>query len=320
VKKGFFRRRWVVVTLVLLSIPLSGWGTFRYLKRKAEAKQLEKLVPTKVQRGEFVVKTQAAAVVEPESKVPVMPSFGGRIETVMVREGDRVRRGAVLAWMSSSERVALLDSAQVRGASLEEQKMVEDAYRMIPLVAPIDGEIIKRAVEPGQPVAPNQSAFTISDRLLIKTFVDESDIGKVRVGQKAEYVLDAYLRERHEGRVASIAYDSTLQNNVTVYEVKLQPLTGMSRLRSGMTAEVYIEIEKKKEVLFVPKQAVKHKEGETVVFLQRVLGKPGVEQVVELGASNEKFTEIRLGLSTTDVLMVPSSSVPDESETAVQFN
>lgn len=319
-KKGIFRRRWVAVVLTLLFLILSGWGGIRHLKRKAEAKRLEKLVPTRVQKGEFVVKTQAAAVVEPESKVPVMPSFGGRIEVVLVREGDRVRKGAVLAWMSSSERVALLDSAKVRGASAEEQKMVEEAYRMIPLVAPIDGELIKRAVEPGQPVAPNQSAFTVSDRLLIKTFVDESDIGKVRVGQKADYVLDAYLKERHEGRVAAIAYDSTLQNNVTVYEVKLQPLTGASRLRSGMTAEVYIEIEKKRDVLFVPKQAVKHKEGEAVVFLQRTPGKPGVEQAVELGASNEKFTEIRLGLSTTDVLMVPSSSVPDESESAVQFN
>lgn len=309
-----------MVPLVLLLLGLAGWAGVRYLKKKAEAKKLEKLVPTKVQRGEFVVRTQAAAIVEPESKVPVMPSFGGRIENVLVREGDRVRKGTVLAWMSSSERVALLDSAKVRGASAEEQRMVEEAYRMIPLVAPIDGEIIKRAVEPGQPVAPSQNAFTLSDRLLIKTFVDESDIGKVRVGQRAEYVLDAYLKERHKGLVSSIAYDSTLQNNVTVYEVKLQPVTGGARLRSGMTAEVYVEIETRKDVLFVPKQAVKHKEGETVVFVQRSPGSAGVEQPVELGASNEKYTEVRLGLSTTDVLLVPSSPVPDESETAMVFN
>ena len=310
-KKGFLRSRWMVALIVIVALPLSIWGGVRYLKKKAEAKKLEKLIPFKVVKGDFVVKTQAAGTVEPEARVPVMPTFGGRIEEVLVKEGDAVKKGAVLAWMSWSERVALLDSAKVRGASAEEQKMVEEAYRLIPMVSPIDGEVIKRAVEPGQPVSPNQNAFFISDRLIVKTFVDESDIAKIRTGQRAEFVLDAYLKERYEGRVVSIAYDSTLQNNVTVYEVKLQPVTGASKLRAGMTAEVYVEIAKKKNVLYVPKRAIKHKEGDTVVMLKPKEG-PVKEQSVSLGASNETNTEILKGLSLDDTVMTPSSSIPEE--------
>ena len=306
----------MVAIVILVAFPLAIWGGVRYLKKKAEAKKLEKMVPTTVTKGDFVVKTQAAGTVEPEARVPVMPSFGGRIEEVLVKEGDAVKKGAVLAWMSSSERVALLDSAKVRGASADEQKMVEEAYRMIPMVSPIDGEVIKRAVEPGQPISPSQNAFFISDRLIVKTFVDESDIAKIRTGQRAEFVLDAYLKERYEGRVVSIAYDSTLQNNVTVYEVKLQPVTGASKLRAGMTAEVYVEIAKKKNILFVPKRAVKHKEGDTVVMLKPAVG-PVKETSVTLGSSNETSTEVLKGLSEGDTVMTPSSSVPEEDSHVV---
>ncbi|MBI4679250.1 MAG: HlyD family efflux transporter periplasmic adaptor subunit [Elusimicrobia bacterium] len=316
--KRFWRRLWIAILLVAIGLPLAGWGAFRYYTRRSEARKLAKLVPAKVEKGEFVVKTQAAGVVEPENKVPIMPAFSGRIEVILVREGDTVQKGDVLAWMSSSERVALLDSAAVRGASAEEARMVDDAYRMIPLVAPIHGEVIKRAVEPGQPVSPNQNAFTVSDRLIVKTFVDESDIGKVRAGQSAEFILDAYLKERRQGKVVAIAYDSTTQNNVTVYEVKLRPQNGVSRMRSGMTAEVYIEIEKKVGVVFVPKRAVKHKEDGTVVMLAKTPGAPLIEQKVSLGASNEKFSEILSGVSAGDTVMMPSSPVPDEDEHVVR--
>jgi len=265
-----------------------------------------------------VVRVQASAVVEPEAKVPVMPTFVGRVDQVLVREGDRVRKGDVLAWMSPSERVALLDAARVRKADPEELKRAEEAYRMTPLVAPIDGEVIKRAVEPGQTVAAGQTALTLSDRLIVKTFVDEADIGKIRVGQRSEFILDAYLKERHKAQVVAIAYDSSLQNNVTVYEVKLLPRSGLHHLRSGMTAEVYIETDRKKEALFLPKRAVKHKEGEAVVMLRKAPKVPPAEQKVELGANNESFTELLKGVSEGDVVMMPSSSVPDEDVKMIQ--
>lgn len=317
-KKGFLRSGWLKASVALVLLVAGGWGLVRHLKKRIEAKKFEKMVETKVLKGEFVVRVQASGVVEPETKVPVMPAFGGRVEQVLVREGDAVKKGDVLAWMSPSERVALLDSAGVRKADAEELKKVEEAYRMTPLVASIDGEVIKRAVEPGQTVALGQTAFTLSDRLIVKTFVDESDIGKVRAGQPAEFILDAYLKERNKGGVVAIAYDSTTQNNVTVYEVKLLPRTGLNRLRSGMTAEVYIETDRKRGVLFLPKRAVKHKEGEAVVMLRKDPKAPPAEQKVELGATNEAYTELLKGVSEGDPVMMPSSSVPDEDVKMIQ--
>ena len=317
-KKGPWRSRWTAGTCASAVLLALGWGGQRHFQRKAAAAERKKLIAATVLKGEFVVMTQAAGVAEPRRKVTVMPIIGGRIEKVLVQEGDRVVAGHIVAWMSSTDRSAVLDAAHAQG--LDQFKKWQDAYKPTPIVAPIDGSVIKRAIEPGQTVTTNSELLTLSDQLIVKTFVDERDIGRMRGGQQAEFVLDAYPKERHRGKVIEIASDSTLQNNVTVYAVKLQPMTGAARLRSGMTAEVHIEVERKRDALYVPKRAIKYKESGTVVMLGKDTETPPVERSVSIGVSNEKFTEILSGLSAGDALLMPASTVPDEDAHVIEVN
>lgn len=86
-------------------------------------------------------------VVEPQNRLEIRPPINGRIEEIKVLEGEKVKIGQTLAWMSSTERAALLDAARVQGEEI--LKYWQEAYKATPLIAPMDGEVIVRAVEPG---------------------------------------------------------------------------------------------------------------------------------------------------------------------------
>lgn len=302
------KKTWVILVCVLLTVV---W--IRSCRKKEDTGKKEYAL--KLKKRLFTVKIQATGVVEPENRVPVMPLFGGRIEEVLVREGDDVEKGQVLAWMSSNERAALLDSARVRGAGEDELKRFEKAYNLAPLVAPISGKIIKRAVEPGQPVTASKEVLVISDRLIIRTSVDETDIGALRQGQKAEYVLDAFPKDACLGKVLSIAYDASLRSNVTVYDVKVLPFTCTRNLRSGMTADVHIITRKKPDTLCIPKRAVKYKDGNPTVKLPPGPDGKSAVRTVKIGLTDRESMEILDGLEEGETIMVSTETAKDRDRT-----
>ena len=83
----------------------------------------------------------------PKNRLEVKPPVGGRIEKILVQEGDYIKSGQVLAWMSSTERAALLDAA--RGKGDESYQYWEEAYKPIPLPSPIDAQVIVATTQPG---------------------------------------------------------------------------------------------------------------------------------------------------------------------------
>ncbi len=98
--------------------------------------------------GDICVIVSTTGVVEPQNRVEIKPPIAGRIEEILVKEGDKVKKGDILCLMSSTERAALLDAAHLKGE--KELKYWEEVYKPIPLIAPIDGEVIVRAAEPAK--------------------------------------------------------------------------------------------------------------------------------------------------------------------------
>ena len=182
--------------------------------------------------------------VQPQNRLELKPPISGRIEKILVKEGDRVTAGQTLALMSSSERAALLDAA--RAENKEQLAYWEKVYKPTPLIAPINGEVIVRAVEPGQTVTSSDAVIVLSDRLIVQAQVDETDIGKVRLGQTAIVSLDAYPETKVKATIDHIAYESTIVNNVTIYEVDILPQQVPQVFRSGMSATIDI-IEQSKD-------------------------------------------------------------------------
>jgi len=255
----------------------------------------------KVSRGDLSVMVTATGTVKPYNRVEIKAPIPGRVEEVLVQEGDVVKKGQVLAQMSSTERAALLDAARARGA--ETMKRWEEAYKMAPLLAPLDGTIIVRSVEPGQTVTTADPVVVLSDRLIVEALVDETDLSMIKIGQRTAIQLDAYPKEVFEGKVDHITFESKLENNVNVYEIDVLPEKVPPSFRSGMTANITFIVKEEKNTLLVPSEAVVewpkgHPNPQKAVFAvyKKTFGGKPEPVPVKIGGSDGRMTEIIEGL------------------------
>ena len=257
--------------------------------------------------GDIKLTVITTGVVEPQNRLEIKPSINGRVEEILVQEGDKVKKGQILAHMSSTERAALVDAARSKGD--EALDYWEEVYKQTPIISPIDGEVIVRSIEPGQTVTTNDTLLVLSDRLIVNAQFDETDIGRVRVGQEAVIALDAYPNVKIKGIVDHIAYESQLINNVTIYDVEIVPRKVPPFFRSGMSTNVEVVEKKREGVILIPVEAINQHEGIEYV---KVIKKPGnsiEERVVEIGLSDEKSVEVVSGLTTEDILIVQDKIV-----------
>jgi len=292
---GFSKKKKILVLLafgVFLLLVLRG-----FLKNGSNGKSY---VEVKVERGNIQPTILSTGTVSPENRLEIKPPIAGRIDSVLVQEGQEMKKGQMLVSMSSTERAALLDAARAQGP--KELQQWETYYKPAPIMAPIDGEIIVRSAEPGQTVTSADVILVMSDRLTVKARVDETDIGNIKLKQKVDIVLDAYSDETISGVVDKIAYDSKTVNNVTTYIVDALPDSVPEHMRSGMTANVTFYLEPKNDVLVLPRNAVLIKDKKNFVMVPPER-KPE-EKNVETGISDDTKIEITGGLKEGETVLV----------------
>ncbi len=289
------RKQWIIVGLAVL-IAIVTWVVWK--KTKGSTVTYHRV---SVERGDLEATILSTGIVQPENRLEIKPPIAGRAEQVLTDEGDVVRKGQILLWMSSTERAAMLDAARARGAA--ELKKWEDFYKPTPVLAPLDGTIILRNVEPGQTFTGQDAILVMSDRLTVQAQVDETDIAQIHLNQKAEIVLDAYPKQTIPATVNKIAYDSKTVNNVTTYIVDVLPDKTPSFVRSGMTANVSFLIGAKKDVLILPSEAVRSKDGHAYALLAS--DGASTEREIKTGLTDGKRVEVASGLAEGDVVLVP---------------
>jgi len=249
----------------------------------------------KVEKGPMRVTLRESAMIQPEHRLNVTPPIPGRIDSVNVANGVAVKQGQVLAWISSTDRAALMDAA--RSAGGKEVKFWEDVYKPAPLIAPLDGHIISTAIVPGQVVVAAQTVFTMSDHLIVQANVDETDLANVWLDQTAEITFDSFPGKKLTGKVHAIAYDSTTVNNVTTYLVNIFLDDTPEYVRSGISTNVYLLISDRKDVLKIPTDAISP-DGTVLVVTQQ--GQSPVPQPITVGLTDGKWTEVTSGLNEGD--------------------
>ncbi len=260
--------------------------------------------------GDIATSIATTGTVQPMNRLEIKPTVNGRIEEVLVVEGQRVGVGQVLAVMSSTERAALIDAARAQGGS--SVRYWEEAYKPIPVVSLINGTVIVRGVEPGATVSTASAILVISDRLIVKADVDETDIGRVKLGQRAVIGLDAYPEVKVGGRVDQVSYESKVISNVTMYEVNIIPDSVPEVFRSGMSANVSIIGKSRKQVLLLPLEALA---GEGTERFVQVKGPGGgaEKRSVVTGLADDKTIEIVSGLSESDTVLIVTKKIATES-------
>jgi macrolide-specific efflux system membrane fusion protein len=287
----------IIIALVLLAVSM-----LVILKLKNGKGPVEVMSEIRPTLGSINVVISTTGTVYPRNRLEIKPPVGGRIESILVKEGENVKVGQILAWMSSTERAALLDAA--RGQGEEKLKYWQETYKPIALLAPIDGEVIVATTQPGQTVMTSDAVVVLSDQLIVRAQVDETDIGKISLQQKAVISLDAYPDVKINASVDHIYYESETINNVTIYKVDLIPDEPYVYFRSGMNATIDFNTEGRKDAFLVPVKAVHNENNENYVWLKQKDSNNPVKRIVKLGITDDKNYEIISGVTSEDTIVV----------------
>lgn len=288
-KKKYF----ILLGLVLVASGLALW--YFFFKEKPI-----QYVEAQIKKSNITLKILATGSVQPENRLQIKSPLAGRAETIHVQEGQKVKKGQILAWVSSTERAVLLDSA--RSLSPEEIKKWEDIYKPTPIIAPLSGTIILRSIEPGQTFTTNDAILVMADRLTIQAQVDETDLAQITLNQKTQINLDAYPEKNIEARVHQIAYEAKTVNNVTTYTIDVLPNEKIDFLRSGMTANVTFFGQTKENILVIPNEFIKYKSGKPSTEVKE--NNKTETKEIKLGLTDGKVTEVVSGLNENDTVLL----------------
>ncbi len=187
-----------------------------------------------------------------------------------------------------------------------ENAKVQRSYATI--TAPIQGVIASVSTEEGETVAAGMQAptfVTIIDleRLQVDAYVDEVDIGKVKVGQRAVFTVDAFPAAEFEGSVSAIYPKAVIQDNVVNYDVVVDIQTRyFGLLRPEMTASVTIFLDQREGVLAVPSKAIQREKGKTIVYVLE--GGRAEPREVKVGWRDGPWIEVVAGLEEGEMVLV----------------
>lgn len=129
--------------------------------------------------------------------------------------------------------------------------------------APIDGLVISRNVDVGQTVAASMQAPTLFvlaadlTKMQVLANLDESDVGRIRPGQAVSFRVDAFPSEEFTGTVGQVRLQPIVQQNVVTYATVIDVPNPDLKLKPGMTANVNVEIARRRSVLRVPNTALR---------------------------------------------------------------
>lgn len=134
--------------------------------------------------------------------------------------------------------------------------------------SPIDGVVVDRQYDIGQTVAASFQAptlFTIAQdltKMQVQADVDQSDIGRIRVGQSARFTVDAYPEEEFVGAITQVRLNATVNQNVVTYPVIVGVENIELKLRPKMTADLSVEVDRVRDVLRIPNAALRFRPAE----------------------------------------------------------
>jgi len=209
-----------------------------------------------------------------------------------------------------------LSDAQIKQAKANIDAMKANYANMV-IVAPIDGVVAGRSVDPGEMAAPGVPVVTLvnSNEMVVEGNLAESEVNLVKVGQEVKVLVKATGEAAFTGKVESISPSADLRTKA--YPIKIKIQNPDNKLKSGMFAEIKLATEDREGVLAVPKEAVIERGTKKVVFV--VKGDTAFEKEVTTGIANDKLVEITGGISSGEqVVTIGHQSLMDKAKVSVQ--
>jgi RND family efflux transporter MFP subunit len=197
--------------------------------------------------------------------------------------------------------------AQITRAK-ESLKEAKDRLKDTQIVAPGDGVVLQRFVQPGQIIFSGTNSASggtlllkMADlaQLFVRGHVDEADVARVRAGMKATITADALWGRSFQGTILRVDPEGKNSNNVVVFEVIVRlPPAAVKVMKINMTTNLKIQVEQRQNVLTVPSLALRKRGSRSGVYVLRG-GKPRF-QPVKTGVSNGMKAIVLAGLRAGD--------------------
>jgi len=337
---------WIVVILIIIV------GSFYYFSKPKD--EQDKYVTAKVIKTDVIQTVSVTGEVIPVDKANLSFETSGTVEAIFVKVGDKVKKGDKIAKINSSVMKAQLNEASLElnrqeeilkqarrswdDLSPDEKKvaklLVEKARASVwtiqsqvkknTLYSPIDGIIIKKYIDKGELATITSPVVTVmgEEGIEIRADIPESDITKIKLGQKAEVTFDAFSSDEiFEVEVSEIEPMATIIQDVVYYETKfkigykasdtLRAYSPATALRAGMSADIDIATAKKDGVLGVPRQAIKiENENKYVeILIGEGLSKDKIGEQKEI-----KKVDIKIGLRGDDGMVEIISGLNEGDE------
>lgn len=267
----------------------------------------------------------SVATMEWINKTEIKATLSGKITGLNMQEGQVVKKGQLLCSLSSESNAIQKKTGQL---SYDQAKLkvaeLEDKMNDLILRAPIDGIVSGMNFIIGDEVSgsniESSSTSTAASKSLGKVIslgqmevsfpVDEVDIAKVKIGQEASVTVDSLPDKVFKGKVMEIAEEGEVTNNVSSFDVTIALENGAGFLKSGMTANVTIEVAKKDNALLVPIEAIQERNGKKFVIVPA--GGDNQQgrkmQPIEVGLTNDTYAEITKGLKEGDAVLMSVQS------------
>ena len=221
--------------------------------------------------------------------------------------------------MGLNKQTAAKSQAAVAKAEVEKARASLERYesdlKYATITSPMDGLVLSRDVEVGDAVSSilvlgSQATKVMSlgdvSEVYVLGKVDEADIGRVFIGQRARIVVESFKDKSFEGKVTKISPLGVEKDNVTTFEVRVSIQNPGGELKTNMTANAEVILEEKKAVLMVPESAVVYdKDRKPSLEVPDPKAENGRRKVaVKLGISNGVKTEVAEGLREGDKVVL----------------
>ena len=264
---------------------------------------------SRVERGAIIARLDdreaRARLAQTEATLAELEATLRQLTEDLARAETLVRAQATTTQQAESARTAV-STAQARVAAARaarELAQLQLDYTVIR--APIAGVVASITTQEGETVAASLAAptfVTLLDprRIECIALVDEVDIGRVHVGDTAEFTVDAYPGRVFRGQVVNIAPDATILGGVIDYEVRVRILDDAGDLKPQMTASVSIAGASTR-TLVIPTSAIR--QSELGAYVWRLRNGSAQRTSVVLGARQSDFSQLRSGLSKGDTIL-----------------
>lgn len=288
--------------LLCLVLILAGYGSYKYFTADRQEEAVKTAI---VQQRDIVSSVAATGSLSAVNNVDISSKITGRIVEVYVKENQHVNAGDVLVKLDDTSLKAtlkqmsakldyaaanylrysdLLKSGAVSQADYDSvyseylvaksnyEKAASDVQDTI-ITTPIDGYVIGDPTPVGQTISSGISepqvimSIATLDDMQIETMVDESDIGKIKIGQQVKFTVDAYTDEVFTGKVRLISRAAEKENNVIYYKVYVNVDDARGKLLPTMTARTDIIVESADNVLTVPMNCVYREQAGSYVLV-----------------------------------------------------